>query len=296
MELYQLRSFVTVAKTGHLTRAAAQLATSQPALSSQIKALEEEFNLSLFIRTTKGMLLTAAGQELLNYAEKILDESENLRRRAKHLQTELVGTLRVGLNENGSFLKIQELCNLTASKLEAVKLDILTSNSYAILKEIEEEKLDCGFVFGDFPEKKISGFAIHTERILVTAPVAWKDRIENAEWKDLLKFPWAWQVPSCPYRRKAEDFFKNMNLTPPDSIFSADHDATILAIVASGTSIGLVKEADAVQAVKKGQVVTWDGASLELDLFFVFKQNRQGDPLMQAFSEIINEVWNVKSH
>ncbi|MES9912641.1 MAG: LysR family transcriptional regulator, partial [Candidatus Sedimenticola sp. 4PFRAG1] len=54
MELYQLKTFVKVADEGHLTRAAEQLFTSQPAISAHIKALEEELGVVLFQRTPKG--------------------------------------------------------------------------------------------------------------------------------------------------------------------------------------------------------------------------------------------------
>src|SRR6266700_2764071 len=65
MDFNRLRSFVVVAETGHLTRAAEKLHISQPALSAQIRALEDELDLTLFERTSTGMTLTAAGKRLL---------------------------------------------------------------------------------------------------------------------------------------------------------------------------------------------------------------------------------------
>ena len=72
MELYQLRSFAAVAELAHLTRAAEKLHISQPAVSAQIKALEDELGVILFERTPQGMLLTAAGRKLLPEAEKVV--------------------------------------------------------------------------------------------------------------------------------------------------------------------------------------------------------------------------------
>jgi DNA-binding transcriptional LysR family regulator len=293
MELFQLRTFITVARMGHLTRAAEKLATSQPAVSAHIKALEEKLKVSLFIRTSKGMLTTEAGKDLLAHAEKVLNESENLLQRAKSLQTELIGTLRIGLNENGTYLRVGELCKLTSSKYADLRLDILNSSSYAILKDIEEDKLDCGFVFGGYEKNKFSGFFIHSEKIYVTAPICWKERIAEAKWKDLLEFPWVFQIPNCPYRKKIEDLFTNMNLRSPQTVFSADQDATVLAIVTSGSSIGLVKEADAIQAAQQGKIVIWNGGSIELDLFFVFKRERRDDPLIGGISKIVKQAWDV---
>ncbi len=295
MELYQLRTFATVAKTGHLTKAAEQLATSQSAVSAQIKALEEEFDMPLFIRTAKGMLLNASGKVLLEQAKKVLAESELLLHRARTLQTELVGTIRIGLSEDENFLLIEQLCNLAATKYGRLKFDILNSSSHVILQDIIENKLDCGFIFGDFPENKITGLFLRSQRIMVAAPIAWKDRILGAAWEDLLKLPWAWHVSDCAYRKKAIEFFKSRNLDAPESLFSADRDATILAMIASGTCLGLVKEPDAIQAERQEKVVIWQGDHLELDISFVFKQDRQQDPLIQAILKIVRQIWEPDS-
>lgn len=295
MEIYQLRTFVTVARTGHLTRAAEQLATSQPAVSAQLKALEEELKVLLFIRTAKGMMLTAAGKDLLENAERILNESENLLQRARTHQTELVGTLRIGLNEDGNYLKIEQLCRFVSLKFKELKLDIHNSNSHAILKDIEEDRLDCGFVFGGFNENKFSGIVLHSERIVIAVPFSWEERIAGTSWKDLLEFPWALQTPGCPYLKKAEGILKSMNLKVPESIFSADQDATVLAIVSSGSSIGLVKEADAIQAAEQGKIVIWEGGVIDIDLCFVFKRDRRFDNFIQGVSTIVKQTWDQEA-
>ena len=86
MELYQLRSFAAVAELGHLTRAAEKLHISQPALSAQIKALEDELGVALFDRTPSGMTLTAAGQRLLPEASKVVSAAGAFSSHAKASQ------------------------------------------------------------------------------------------------------------------------------------------------------------------------------------------------------------------
>ena len=76
MDLYQLRTFLTVAEEGHLTRAAEKLFTSQPAVSTHIRVLEEELGVQLFERSAKGMTLTAQGTALREHARRIVDATQ----------------------------------------------------------------------------------------------------------------------------------------------------------------------------------------------------------------------------
>lgn len=93
MELYDLKTFITVAEEGHLTRAAQRLNTSQPAVSAHIKGLEAELGIMLFTRTPKGMRLTQEGEALKDQAARALSIIDTLRDRAGALKDEVRGTL-----------------------------------------------------------------------------------------------------------------------------------------------------------------------------------------------------------
>src|SRR5439155_24661686 len=95
MELYQLRGFAAVAECGHLTRAAERLHLSQPALSAQIKALEDELGVHLFERGPSGMALTAAGKRLLPEATKVLADAASLHGKARPMEGEVAWRVRV---------------------------------------------------------------------------------------------------------------------------------------------------------------------------------------------------------
>src|SRR5258708_14145840 len=96
MELNKLRSCVAVAKLGHLTGAAETLHLSQPALSGQIKSLEESLGVSLFQRSSTGMALTSSGRQLLAHAEGIIGAVQQLGHAAQNLRGEPTGKLTVG--------------------------------------------------------------------------------------------------------------------------------------------------------------------------------------------------------
>src|ERR1700740_2482009 len=96
MDLRQLRYFATAAAEGSLHRAAARLNIAQPALSRQIRNLEQELETSLFYRSVEGVKLTTAGEGLLTDVKRLLPQIEQAKIRAKRAGTGQLGMLRVG--------------------------------------------------------------------------------------------------------------------------------------------------------------------------------------------------------
>src|SRR5947208_2858041 len=95
MELRQLRYFVAVAETLNFGRAAARLHMSQPPLSRQIKAFETELGTALFVRTSRGVRLSAGGNALLSDARRLLREAEAITLGAQALGRGQVGSVRL---------------------------------------------------------------------------------------------------------------------------------------------------------------------------------------------------------
>jgi LysR family transcriptional regulator, cyn operon transcriptional activator len=97
MELRHLRYFVTVADAGGVSRAAARLNISQPALSRQIRDLETELGVSLFDRRGRRLVLTGEGEDLLTRGRQLLTDADSFRERAGALRGGDTGIIRVGV-------------------------------------------------------------------------------------------------------------------------------------------------------------------------------------------------------
>ena len=95
MELWQLRTFAEIAETLNFTKASEKLFLTQSAVSHQMKSLEEEFGVPLFIRAKSGVVLTDAGKIALRYARRILDEAEEMREKVTGREKALAGRVRV---------------------------------------------------------------------------------------------------------------------------------------------------------------------------------------------------------
>jgi DNA-binding transcriptional LysR family regulator len=99
MELRQLRYFIGVAESQHFRSAAQSLSVAQPALSRQVKALEDELGVTLFERLPRGVRLTDSGRSFLQDAKRILEELEAAGARARRTARGQVGTLRIAFSE-----------------------------------------------------------------------------------------------------------------------------------------------------------------------------------------------------
>lgn len=103
MDLRQLTYFVAVAETGHLGRAAERLNLSQPPLTRQIQHLEDELGVKLFHRSSRGMALTAAGQQLLQHARTLLALTDQAVQQTQLAARGEIGRLDVGLYGSAIF-------------------------------------------------------------------------------------------------------------------------------------------------------------------------------------------------
>jgi LysR family nitrogen assimilation transcriptional regulator len=109
MDFKQLRSFLTVAETGNVTRAAALLNIVQPAVSRQLRLLEEDLGTTLFHRGRHGMALTDTGKTLVEYANRVLNEVDRARAEIRPFQGTVGGIVTVGL--------LPSTCDLLSSAL-----------------------------------------------------------------------------------------------------------------------------------------------------------------------------------
>jgi DNA-binding transcriptional LysR family regulator len=155
VEIYQLRTFVTVAQQGHLTQAAEILHLSQPAVTAQIKALEEECGLALFERRSAGVVLTEAGKLLLGDAEAILAGSRSMISRARTLKEQLVGKVRLGTILTPEAIRLGPWLALMRARYPLIQVVTQQGVSGTVLNDVRKKELDAGFFIGRNPYQTV---------------------------------------------------------------------------------------------------------------------------------------------
>jgi DNA-binding transcriptional LysR family regulator len=292
MELYQLRTFLTIARTGNLTRAAALLATSQPAVSAQLKALEEELGVPLFVRTARGMELTAAGAQLRAKAEEVSLRAAELLALAGTLSGRPAGSCRVGLNTDAGVLRIPALVRALEAAAPGLRLELVQGTSRTITDDVAAGELAAGFVFGEPERSGLSARVLARLELTLAAPSAWAARLAERPLQGLLAGPWVWPPLDCPFHDAARALARTAGAVGATAGgVTADDEATILRLVAAGVGISLLPAFMVEEARARGEVAAVRSPGARLALSFVWRDGDAAGPRLRPVLEALDDIW-----
>jgi DNA-binding transcriptional LysR family regulator len=294
MELYQLRGFVTVAELGHLTRAADKLHVSQPALSAQIKALEEELELELFERSSSGMMLTAAGRRLVGEAQKLLSAAQSLRNEARTIKGEVAGVARVGTLSDPQLIRVGELMGAAVERFPLIEIQLHHEVTGAAFEKVRSGELDASYYYGGLSHANVAGIVLRELTYRIAAPASWKERLEHAGWKDIAVEPWIMAPAISTHNQLATALFDQHEIAPA-KVVEADDERVVSSLVVSGLGMALMREDLAFKKVAAGEVCLWQDVRLTTELKFIYLSERERDPVIGALADLLKDVWKLRA-
>jgi DNA-binding transcriptional LysR family regulator len=236
MEIRDLKVFTAVAETGVVTRAATQLNTVQSNVTARIHALEEELDVALFQRHSRGMSLTSAGVQLRSYAARILalvDEAKV----AIAGDGEPRGVLRVGSMETTAAMRMPSLLISFTKRFPLVDVNFYTGTTEELVQDVVDRKLDGAFVAGPVQHRDLASTVAFEEELVVatTSNVASLGQlIASSEEVRILVFR-----QGCSYRRRLEALLSKRGVTKVKVLEFGTLEG-ILGCVAAGLGITLL--------------------------------------------------------
>lgn len=291
MELYQLKTFVKIAEEGSLTRAAELLFTSQPAISAQIKALEEELGVVLFERSSRGMQLTAKGRMLYDQAVATLEAAAQFKGQALQLQQEIVGELRIGVHTDFGFMRIGELHHRLQAAHPQIQPHFVQSMTADILPDIRRGRLDGGFFFGPCRLADLAITRLGEIPMRVVGPAAWADRLADASLETLSAMPWVYTSDRCPFYALSDQL-----LAPArgevSKVAYVDSEDAVRELIRTGAGVSLLRADDADRLLARGEVACWHGEAPGIALNFAVQRQRSGEPLIEALQAVVSAQWS----
>jgi len=242
LEFRHLRTIKAIHEAGGLAKAADLMNITQSALSHQVKGLEDQAGVELFVRRTKPLKLSSAGLRLLKLAEKVLPEVEALEQDFMNLQTGKSGRLHIAIECHACFEWLFPVLELFRKAWPDVDVDIRPGLAFDALTALQREEVD--LVVSSDPED-LEGIdftpLFDYEPVFVAAaqhPLAKKDFIVAEDFRDEM-------LITYPVERSRLDVFSQL-LTPakvePRGIRQVELTAVILLLVASNRGVAVLPD------------------------------------------------------
>ena len=302
-----LRCFITVAREGTVSRAATLLHLTQPAVSLQLKGLEESTGLLLFNRTPGGFTLTEAGAALLPLAHRTVTASADFRTAADSLRESQRTTLRVGTILDPGAIRLGPFVRSLATSSKKTEVFLRPGMSDDVLTQIGRGELDVGYYIdaappeslasGILPERTIDDGKFQLTALIrydyrVIAPREWSDKVLGKDWADLIDLPWITTPQASAHRRLIDDVFRPTGSSPKRVAF-AEHEDAMIEFVEAGNCLSLVRDCVLDRVTRNRNFVIADKLALTCDLSFACLTSRRHEPMISQAFAAMQAVWEL---
>jgi DNA-binding transcriptional LysR family regulator len=229
----RLQVFSNVARLLSFTKAAKALHMTQPAVTFQIRQLEEYFNARLFDRTHKGINLTKAGQIVKSYADQIITQYNEMENEVRQLTGNVEGLLVLGASTTIGEYVIPRLLGEYQAKFPGVAIRLQVANTLGVIHMVESNQIDIGIVEGPVNNKNLITSICWDDELVAVMPVGHPlEQIQKLTLDELLAYPFIAREEGSGTREVINsyleaqkfdfgDFDLIMELGSPESIKSA---------------------------------------------------------------------------
>ena len=291
MDFDQLETFLEVARHSSFSRAAERRFRTQPAISSQIRALEEEVGARLFDRSGGKVALTGAGKVFQEYAEQTLQARKTMLVTVAEMERVPRGEIVVGANEATCLHILPEVFAEFKKQYPEVGVQISRLERAKILESIIDNSVDFGIVSTPVEDKRLTVVNIHRDELVIIVPPGHPlSRRKQASVAEVAEFPLL--LPKVGRTRDAlESLFDDRRLKPKIAM-ELDSSELLKRFVAANVGVGFIARSNVMEDVKAGVLaaVPMADAAIRRDLALVFRKDKALSRAALAFIEIAVKI------
>ena len=293
MDFDQLETFLEVARLASFSRAAEKRFRTQPAISSQIRALEEEVGAKLLDRSGGKVSLTASGKVFQKYADDTLQSRKSML--AAIAETERVprGEIIVGANEGTCLHILPEVFSEFKKKYPDVAVNIKRADYAKILESVIDNSVDFGVVSLPVSDNRLTVVLVHRDELVVIAPIHHPlAKVKSATVAEVAQFPLV--VPKVGHTRDAlENLFHERKLKPRYAM-ELDSSELLKRFVAADVGVGFIARSHVQEDVRAGVLAALpiSDAQIRRDLALIFRKDKA---LSRAALAFIDTTVKIKT-
>ena len=287
MDFDQLETFLEVARLSSFSRAAERRFRTQPAISSQIRALEEEVGAKLLDRSGGKVAVTGPGKVFQKYAEDVLEQRRVMLVSLAEMHRVPRGELVVSANEGTCLHILPEVFAEFKRQYPSVAVSVKRLEHNKILEAIIENSCDFGVVSMPVPDKRLTVVPIHRDELIVITPphhpLAGQNKATVAE---VVEYPLL--LPKVGRTRDAlEMLFHERKLKPRISM-ELDSSELLKRFVAADVGIGFIPRSHVAEDLQANALaaLTLADASIQRELALVFRKDKALSRAALAFIDI----------
>jgi DNA-binding transcriptional LysR family regulator len=254
----RLQAFHAVAKHRSFTKAADALCMTQPAVTFQIRQLEDHFDTRLFDRANGRIALTPAGVVALEYAERILGLYTELDVKVKELTGQEVGPLTIGASTTIAEYLLPQIVGEFKSRHPGIVPQLVVANSEAIQARVAERSLDLGFIEGDSHLRTlVTDVCCEDELRVVCAASHPLARQKTLAAETLIEYPYIGRELGSGTREVIDHYLQKAGLSPDalHVIMEATSPEALKGLVATGLGFTIMSCATVEKEVRLGDLV-----------------------------------------
>jgi LysR family transcriptional regulator, transcriptional activator of the cysJI operon len=285
-----MNTFMKVAEKANFTKAGEELGMTQPAVSHQIKQLEDEVGHKLIIRNKNGLILTPEGEIVLKYARRLyaLNEKMLLELAGKN---KILSLLRVGITHTcESNLTAESLAKVSAAH-KGLRITLTSDTINNLYDKLESYELDLAIIDGPLLDNRFSSMMLDTDYLVCvmspTNPLARNSVISLAELK---KEKLILRTAASGTRTLFESTLESNNeaITSFDVILEVDNIATIKDLIRKDLGVSILPRSACLDEIRKGKVV-----ALPIENFSMVRETRIVYNRDFSDKEFLNEIIKV---
>ena len=274
----RLQVFHTVARLLSFTKAAETLHMTQPAVTFQVRQLEEFFNTRLFDRTHNRISLTAAGERVFEYAERIIGLYNEMNIRVRDITGDVSGVLIIGASTTIAEYVLPALLGEFQNRHPDVRIRLSVSNSLGIVHMVESNTVDIGVVESPIANKSLA------------VEVCWQDQLvficrpdhpmagaKSVPVRDLLELPFLAREEGSGTREVISDYLAQNDLQWHDLNLSMEFGSpeSVKSSVEGGLGVSIVSKATVAKELKLGTLVALPlDPPIERPFSFVYQRQK----------------------
>ncbi|HVO82265.1 MAG TPA: LysR family transcriptional regulator [Terriglobales bacterium] len=275
MDFDQLETFLEVARLSSFSRAAEKRFRTQPAISSQIRALEEEVGAKLLDRSGGKVSITQSGKLFQKYAEEMLESRKAMLLAVAETERVPRGEIIVGANEGTCLHILPEVFAEFKKLYPDVAVNIKRADYGKILESVIDNSVDFGVVSLPVTDNRLTVVLIHRDELVIIAPPHHPlAKMKTATLAEAARFPLV--VPKLGHTRDAlEGLFHERRLKPRYAM-ELDSSELLKRFVAADVGVGFIARSHVLEDVRAGVLATipLSDAQIRRDLALVFRKDK----------------------